>query len=81
MLFTSKSRGAAMPTGSFCENNIFPLDKRAEYPIRFSYLKATYQWKMISAFIRIATQAAAENDCGLLWSTDGKHLPILYFSK
>lgn len=35
---------------------IFNLGDHAEYPIRFGYLKRSYQWSMISEFIRISRQ-------------------------
>ena len=32
----------------------FRLGKEAEYPIRFGYLKSSYQWNMIEEFMRLA---------------------------
>ena len=35
---------------------MFRLGEQAKYPIRFGYLKSTYQWNMIDEFMRLARQ-------------------------
>ena len=35
---------------------IFRLGKEGQYPIRFGYLKNTYQWNIISEFMRISSE-------------------------
>ena len=35
---------------------MFRLGEQAKYPIRFGYLKSTYQWNMIEEFMRLARQ-------------------------
>ena len=34
----------------------YPLGKQTQYHIRFGFLKTNYQWKIISEFIRLATE-------------------------
>ena len=43
-----------LPPEQLASLRIFSLGDSAEYPIRFGYLKQSYQWSMIDEFIRIA---------------------------
>lgn len=40
----------------------FRLGEQAKYPIRFGFLKSTYQWKIISEFIRMANDTIVSNE-------------------
>ena len=51
---------AVIPPGVFEKINLFHLGEQAQYPIRFGFLKTSYQWKIISEFIRMAQRNIVE---------------------
>lgn len=51
---------AAIPAEALAGMHLFSLGEQAKYPIRFGFLRANYQWKVISAFIRLSAEGKSE---------------------